>query len=69
MAIIVKTKSKKQEKAVTDFLNEKGIKFQNIFEENAAISKTTPKKSFTAKEKEILKDIEQAVGFQNNTRK
>lgn len=63
MAIIVKTKSKKQEKAVTDFLNDQGIEFQNILQENIAISKTSPKKLFIAKEKQVLKDIEEVAGF------
>ncbi len=47
MAIIVNIKNKKQEKAVTDFLNDKEIEFKNVLEEDAAIYKTTPQKSYT----------------------
>jgi hypothetical protein len=63
VAIIVKIKNKKQKKAVTDFLNDSGIEFQNISEEDVAIYRTISKKIFTAKEKEILKDIEDAADF------
>ena len=58
MAIIVRIKNKKQGKLVTDFLNDKGVEFQNILEED-----TTSKKTYTAKEKKILKGIAQSVDF------
>jgi hypothetical protein len=69
MAIIVKIKNKKQEKAVTDFLNDKDIEFQNILEEDAAVYKTTPKKTYTTKEKKILKSIGESVDFVKQYRK
>ena len=69
MAIIVKIKNKKQEKAVTDFLNDKEIEFLNILEEDAAIYRTALKKKYTVKENKILKNIEQSVDFVKQYRK
>lgn len=69
MAIIVKTKSKKQEKAVKDFLNNHDIEFQTYAAEEAApyIIKSSKKK--TAKEKQILNNLDQSVDFVNKYKK
>ena len=69
MAIMVKIKNKKQEKAVKDFLNENDVEFQTIAEEDEPLYKTTIKKSLTAKERKVLKDIEQSVDFVNKYKK
>lgn len=63
MAIIVKTRSKKQEKVVKDFLNELDIEFQSLLEEDAVPYKTSRKKPLTPKEKkeQVLQGMKQAV--------
>ena len=63
MAIIVNTKTKKQEKVVKDFLNELDIEFQSLVAEDSAPYKTSRKKPLTPTEKkeQILQGIKQAV--------
>jgi hypothetical protein len=68
MALIVKTKTKKQEKVVRDFLNDLDIEFLSVVEEDPAPYKTV-KKPLTAKEKKILKEIDQSVDFVNKYKK
>lgn len=51
MALIVNTKSKKQEKTIKDFLASHDIDFETKVEEDAVTYRTTPKKSLTQKEK------------------
>lgn len=69
MALIVKTKTKKQEKAVKDFLNNLEIEFLSLVEEEPAPYKAAPKKPLTAKEKKILKELDQSVDFVNKYKK
>jgi len=63
VAILVNIKTKKQEKAVKDFLNELDIEFQTLAGEDAVPYKTTPEKSLTPKEKKILSNLDQSVAF------
>ncbi|HEX7902590.1 MAG TPA: hypothetical protein VF487_01845 [Chitinophagaceae bacterium] len=65
MAILVNIKTKKQEKAVKNFLNELDIEFQTLAGEDAAPYKTAPGKSLTPKEKKILSNLDQSVDFVN----
>ena len=69
MALIIKIKTKKQEKAVKDFLAENDIEFQTLAEEDATPYKTTPKKPLTPKEKKILNNLDQSVDFVNKYKK
>ncbi len=68
MKLIVNPKNKKQEKAVKDFLEGTAIDF-TIAEEDAAEYKTTPKKTHSKKEKDILENLEQSVDFVNKYKK
>ncbi len=65
MAIIVKAKTRKQEKVVKDFLNQLDIEFQTIAEEDEAPYKIISKKPLTPKEKKILKGLDDSVDFVN----
>jgi inosine/xanthosine triphosphate pyrophosphatase family protein len=65
MAIIVNTRNKKKEKIIKDFLTDMDVEFQTIVEEEEVPHKINPKKSQSAKEKKILKDIDQSVDFVN----
>ena len=68
MKMIVNTKTKKQEKAVKDFLDDHDIKFSMV-EEEAAVYKTSTIKQLTKKEKQILENLSQSVDFVNKHRK
>jgi len=68
MKLIVNPKNKKQAKAVKDFLAATAIDF-TIAEEDAAVYKTTPKKNYSKKEKNILESLEQSVDFVNKYKK
>jgi hypothetical protein len=69
MALIVKIKTKKQEKAVKEFLAENDIEFQTLVEEDAAPYKTRTTKPLTPKEKKILTNLDQSVEFVNKYKK
>jgi hypothetical protein len=69
MALIVKIKSKKQEKAVKDFLAENDIDFQTIAEEDVAPYITKTRKQSGRKAKQILTDLDKSVEFVNKYRK
>ena len=61
--IIVKTKNKKQEKALKDFLKSQDIDYNSAVQEDAAefiTRKTKPKKNSKAKERLIV-EIKEAV--------
>ncbi|HEX7846264.1 MAG TPA: hypothetical protein VF476_10735 [Chitinophagaceae bacterium] len=62
MKLIVKPKTKKQEKAVKAFLDNLNVEF-TIAEEEAAVYKTILKKQKTKKEKQILDGLSQSVEF------
>lgn len=62
MKLVVNPKTRKQEKAVKEFLDDLHIEF-TMAEEDQAVYKTTPKKRLTKKEKEILDNLSQSVGF------
>ena len=62
MKLIVKTHSKKQEKAVKEFLDDHDVEFTVVNEEQA-VYKTTPKKVLTKKEKQVLDGLSQSVEF------
>ena len=66
--MIVNTKTKKQEKAIKDFLDDHDIEFSMV-EEEAAVYKTSSTKKLTKKEKQILDDLSQSVDFVNRQRK
>jgi hypothetical protein len=68
MKMIVNTKSKKQEKVITTFLEDQDIEFTMV-EEEAAVYKTTPTKQLSKKEKEILENLSKSVDFVNKHRK
>ncbi|MBL7739428.1 MAG: hypothetical protein JNK14_09420 [Chitinophagaceae bacterium] len=69
MPIIVNIKTKTQEKKVCDFLKQHAIDFQTIVEEEQAPYRTGTKKTLTAKEKKILKGLDQSVDFVNKYKK
>jgi hypothetical protein len=62
MKLVVNPKTRKQEKAVKEFLDGLHIEFTMAKEDQAAY-KTTPKKRLTKKEKEILDNLSQSVDF------
>jgi hypothetical protein len=66
--IIIKTKNKKQEKAVKDFLKRQDIDYSSMVQEDAAIYRTRkkarPKKNSAAKEK-LIAEIKEAVKYIN----
>ena len=65
MSLIIKPKTKKQEKVLKSILTEMGIDFYTIAEEDQATYKTSAKKTLTAKEKKILENLGQSVDFVN----
>jgi len=62
MKLVVNTKSKKQAKAVKDFLDQLSIDF-TVVQEKEAVYKTTTKKPLTKKEKQVLDNLTQSVDF------
>ena len=68
MALIIKPKTKQQEKAVKAFLHSLGIDYTQA-KEDAALYKSTPKKSLSQKEKKILNDLDKSVDFVNKYKK
>lgn len=68
MKLVVKPKNKKQEKAVKHFLKESAIAF-TVAAEDAAVYKTSVKKTSSKKEKNILEDLGKSVEFVNKYRK
>jgi len=62
MKLIVNPHSKKQEKAVKDFLDDHDVEFTVVNEDRSAY-KTTPKKQLTKKEKQVLDNLSESVGF------
>jgi hypothetical protein len=68
MKMIVNTKSKKQEKVITTFLQDQDIEFTTV-EEDAAVYKITPTNQLSKKEKEILENLSKSVDFVNKHRK
>ena len=62
MKLIVRPKSKKQEKAVKEFLAGLDIPF-TVAQEDAAAYKTIPKKQLSKKEKQILDNLSRSVDF------
>lgn len=69
MPLIVKPKTKKQEKALRTILTEMEIDFITLAEEEQAEYKTSGRKSLTLKEKKILENLEQSVDFVNKYKK
>lgn len=63
MGLIVKQKTKQQEKVVKAFLTSLDIDFQSMAEEEAASYKKTTLPKPTQKEKEILGNLEESVAF------
>jgi Ethanolamine utilization protein EutJ (predicted chaperonin) len=68
MKLIVTPKTKRQEKAVEDFLSSCDIEFTKV-EEDAAPYITRTKKTHSKKEKAILHDLQEAVEFVNKHKK
>jgi len=67
MKLIVKPKTKQQEKDIKTFLENHSIDYTKL-EEDAAIyrtRKTTKEKQLTKKEKNILQNLDESVGFVN----
>jgi hypothetical protein len=62
MKLVVNPKTKKQEKAVKEFLDDLHIEF-TMAEEEQSVYKITPKKQLTKKEKDILNNLSQSVDF------
>lgn len=62
MKLVINPKTKKQEKAIIEFLENLDIEF-SMAEEEQAMYKTTPKKELTKKEKEILNNLSKSVDF------
>ncbi len=69
MKLIVNTKTKKEEKAVKDFLASQDIDFQTKVEGEEAPYKTIPKNPLTSKEKRILNNLDDSVDFVNKNKK
>jgi TRAP-type C4-dicarboxylate transport system substrate-binding protein len=65
MKLIVNPKTKKEEKAVKNFLTSLDIDFQTRVEEEAAPYRTRHKKIFSQKEKKILNNLDKSVDFVN----
>jgi hypothetical protein len=69
MKLLVKPKTKRQEKIIKTFLENLDIEFDKV-EEDAAIYKTiSSKKPLTQKEKKILESLDQSVDFVNKYKK
>jgi len=68
MALVIKIKTKAQEKAVKAFLEENDIDYSKV-EEEAALYRTPSKKTFSKKEKAILKGLQESVDFVNKHKK
>lgn len=68
MALIVKTKTKQQEKAVKAFLDSMDIDFTKAEEEEAPY-RTSMKRPPGIKEKKILNDLDKSVDFVNKNKK
>jgi transcriptional regulator CtsR len=62
MKLVVNPKTRKQEKAIKEFLDDLHIEF-TMAEEEQAVYKITPKKQLTKKEKQILDNLSQSVDF------
>lgn len=62
MKLVVNPKTRKQEKAVKEFLDNHNVEFTVVNEEQA-IYKTSPKKQLTKKEKQVLDSLSQSVEF------
>ncbi|MCW3116516.1 MAG: hypothetical protein JWM28_598 [Chitinophagaceae bacterium] len=67
MALLIKTKTKKEEKVVKDFLNTLDIDFQTYVAEDAVpyTTRSRFKKVLNSTEKQILDDLGQSVNFVN----
>ena len=68
MKLVVNPKTRKQEKAVKEFLDNHDVEFTVVNEEQA-IYKTAPKKQLTKKEKQVLDSLSQSVEFVKKYRK
>ena len=68
MALIIKPKTKQQEKAVKAFLQSLDIDYTQA-KEDAALYKISPKKSLNLKEKKILNNLDKSVDFVNKYKK
>ncbi len=62
MKLVVNPKTRKQEKAVKEFLDNHDVEFTVVNEEQA-IYKTTPKKKLSQKERQMLDNLSQSVEF------
>ena len=62
MKLVVNPKTKKQEKAVKEFLDNHDVEF-TIVNEEQAIYKPAQKKQLTKKEKQVLDSLSQSVEF------
>lgn len=62
MKLVVNPKTKKQEKAVKEFLENHDVEF-TVLNEEQAVYKTIPKKQLTKKEKQVLDSLSLSVDF------
>ena len=68
MALVIKLKTKAQEKAVKAFLDKNDIDYSKV-EEDVAPYRIRTKKAHTKKEKEILQELQESVEFVNKHKK
>lgn len=68
MALVIKIKSKAQEKVVKAFLDENNIDYSKV-EEDAIAYRTRNKKPHTNKEKALLQNLKESVDFVNKYKK
>ncbi len=63
MKLIVKPKTKKEEKAIKTFLEDHSIDYMKLEEEAAVYEKVPKIKSLSKKEKDILQNLDESVDF------
>jgi len=68
MKLVVKPKTKKQEKIIKVFLEKMDVDF-SIVEEDGVLYKTATKKTLSKKEKSILGNLDKSIAFVNNYKK
>ena len=68
MALVIKIKTRAQEKAVKAFLDKNDIDYSKV-EEDAVAYRAGNKKSHTIKEKALLQNLKESVDFVNKHKK
>jgi len=69
MKLIVKPKTKKEEKAIKTFLEDHSIDYLKLEEDAAVYEKASKTKPLTKKEKKILQSLDESIDFVNKYKK